>query len=143
MASQIRREISDMFVKDKVRDVPWFYQDCMAWARPACGVSWGCHHAASLAGASDRMKVMPSGQADYTGATITVPRNFSGMVQVGSDVGLRCHWLAALALINKRCYMQVVQAAICPERDYGLDDQLSAVASITDAYVSNDLQAST
>lgn len=38
--------------------------------------------------------------------------------------------------------MQVVQAAICPERDYGLDDQLSAVASVTEAYVSNDLQAS-
>ncbi|PNW87453.1 hypothetical protein CHLRE_02g145000v5 [Chlamydomonas reinhardtii] len=33
----------------------------------------------------------------------------------------------------------VIQAAICPERKLG-DDALSAVASITDTYVSNDLQ---
>jgi hypothetical protein len=37
---------------------------------------------------------------------------------------------------------QVVQEAICPERKRGLDDQLSAVASITEVYVSGDLQVS-
>jgi hypothetical protein len=36
--------------------------------------------------------------------------------------------------------LQVVQEAICPERRSGLDDKLSAVASITHVYVSNDLQ---
>lgn len=36
--------------------------------------------------------------------------------------------------------MQVVQEAICPEKKRGLDDQLSAVASITEVYVSGDLQ---
>lgn len=35
--------------------------------------------------------------------------------------------------------MQVVQEAICPERQLG-DNALSAVASISDVYVSNDLQ---
>eukprot|EP00878_Enallax_costatus_P036865 GHUV01041442.1.p2 GENE.GHUV01041442.1~~GHUV01041442.1.p2 ORF type:complete len:127 (+),score=15.24 GHUV01041442.1:632-1012(+) len=37
-------------------------------------------------------------------------------------------------------YDKVVQAAICPEKRAGLDDKLSAVASITHVYVSNDLQ---
>jgi hypothetical protein len=37
--------------------------------------------------------------------------------------------------------LQVVQEAICPERRRGLDDKLSAVASVTNVYVSNDLQA--
>ncbi|KAF6264296.1 ribosome-binding factor A-domain-containing protein [Scenedesmus sp. NREL 46B-D3] len=37
-------------------------------------------------------------------------------------------------------YDKVVQEAICPERRAGLDDKLSAVASITHVYVSNDLQ---
>eukprot|EP00879_Flechtneria_rotunda_P002238 GHRR01002425.1.p1 GENE.GHRR01002425.1~~GHRR01002425.1.p1 ORF type:complete len:347 (+),score=94.55 GHRR01002425.1:640-1680(+) len=37
-------------------------------------------------------------------------------------------------------YDKVVQEAICPERRVGLDDKLSAVASITHVYVSNDLQ---
>lgn len=37
------------------------------------------------------------------------------------------------------CRTQVLQAAICPERRVG-DDTLSAVASITHTYVSNDLQ---
>jgi hypothetical protein len=37
-------------------------------------------------------------------------------------------------------HAQVVQEAICPERRKGLDDQLSAVASITEVYVSGDLQ---
>ncbi|WIA15088.1 hypothetical protein OEZ85_001784 [Tetradesmus obliquus] len=37
-------------------------------------------------------------------------------------------------------YDKVVQEAICPERRAGLDDKLSAVASVTHVYVSNDLQ---
>lgn len=40
-------------------------------------------------------------------------------------------------------HVQVVQEAICPERRKGLDDQLSAVASITEVYVSGDLQVQT
>eukprot|EP00195_Chlamydomonas_chlamydogama_P015569 CAMPEP_0202902886 /NCGR_PEP_ID=MMETSP1392-20130828/18653_1 /ASSEMBLY_ACC=CAM_ASM_000868 /TAXON_ID=225041 /ORGANISM="Chlamydomonas chlamydogama, Strain SAG 11-48b" /LENGTH=245 /DNA_ID=CAMNT_0049589745 /DNA_START=273 /DNA_END=1010 /DNA_ORIENTATION=+ len=35
---------------------------------------------------------------------------------------------------------EVVQNAICPERATGMSDQLSAVASVTHVYVSNDLQ---
>ncbi len=43
--------------------------------------------------------------------------------------------------LSARCpvALQVIQAAICPERKLG-DDTLSAVASITNTYVSNDLQ---
>jgi ribosome-binding factor A len=35
---------------------------------------------------------------------------------------------------------QVVAAAVCPERRRGFDGALSALASVTDVYVSNDLQ---
>lgn len=37
-------------------------------------------------------------------------------------------------------YDPVVQTAVCQERKTSMDDQLSAVASITHVYVSNDLQ---
>jgi ribosome-binding factor A len=36
--------------------------------------------------------------------------------------------------------LQVVAGAVCPERKRGFDGALSALASITDVYVSNDLQ---
>jgi hypothetical protein len=40
------------------------------------------------------------------------------------------------------CPPQVVAAAVCPERRRGFDGALSALASVTDVYVSNDLQVS-
>lgn len=38
------------------------------------------------------------------------------------------------------CSVQLLQEAICPERRFAMDNQLSAVASITSVYVSNDMQ---
>lgn len=36
--------------------------------------------------------------------------------------------------------MQVVQAAICPERRAGFDNSISALASVTEVRLSSDLQ---
>jgi hypothetical protein len=57
-------------------------------------------------------------------------------------IPLLCLTLSLLLLLLLCMLMsdQVVQEAICPERRRGLDDQLSAVASITEVYVSGDLQ---
>jgi hypothetical protein len=48
--------------------------------------------------------------------------------------------LVSIFLEHVLLLLQVVQEAICPERRAGLDDKLSAVASVTHVYVSNDLQ---
>jgi ribosome-binding factor A len=34
---------------------------------------------------------------------------------------------------------QVLQAAVCPERRYGVDDELSAIATVTEVELSKDL----
>lgn len=47
---------------------------------------------------------------------------------------------ATTCILRLLLLLQVVQEAICPERRAGLDDKLSAVASVTHVYVSNDLQ---
>ena len=35
--------------------------------------------------------------------------------------------------------LQVLQAAVCPERRYGVDDELSAIATVTEVELSKDL----
>ncbi len=53
----------------------------------------------------------------------------------------RCHPRSrcpALLHLHLRPRLQVVQAAICPERRLG-DDSLSAVASVTHTHVTNDM----
>ena len=41
--------------------------------------------------------------------------------------------------IQQRSMMQVLQGAVCPEVKMGLDDAVSAIASVTEVAVSNDL----
>ena len=51
--------------------------------------------------------------------------------------------LAALATVSFDTNMvskQVLQKAICPERRKGLDSAASAIASVTEVRISNDLQ---
>ena len=44
------------------------------------------------------------------------------------------------AVLPKRCVvLQVLQAAVCPERRYGVDDELSAIATVTEVELSKDL----
>ena len=44
-------------------------------------------------------------------------------------------------MLTLRCDLavQVLQAAVCPERRYGVDDELSAIATVTEVELSKDL----
>jgi ribosome-binding factor A len=111
VASQIQREISEMFIYDKVRAC----RGTRGARAPA--VAAICNHSCQL-------------------FIVHLSRDTTLLPLPACRCPTRRHHnhppLAPLA--------QVVQEAICPERRSGMDTALSAVASITDVYVSGDLQ---
>ena len=52
---------------------------------------------------------------------------------------LGCKLAKPRALPKRSTLLQVLQAAVCPERRYGVDDELSAIATVTEVELSKDL----
>ena len=72
------------------------------------------------------------GRRDWETRTVTCMANPRRMARVSKQIERE---IGALFVSDK-----VVQEAICPERKRGIDDGLSALASVTEVEVSNDLQ---
>ena len=143
VAKQIEREVGSLLITDKVCAGAggWEGACLLVWKRSCkrlckCTAAWRSRWDVCLL-----QCWMGRGCSCVRRSGNNAPQARSRQEPVLASVACRAHWhrgrppCAALAPPP-----QVMQAAVCPERARGFDGALSALASVTEVQISNDLQ---